>query len=223
MAILLAIDTSTDACSVALLSATGIYQESIVMPREHTQRLLPLVDRILSRHDMLPTQLDAIAFGCGPGSFTGLRICTSVVQGLAYAVDRPVIPVSTLKAMAQAAIREQIAGAADMIMPALDARMQEVYWGLFQRAETGKLLTVAKEQVTSLAAIDLAPFSPISLCALGSGWYDDDLQKLQPTTCLAESYPQAYDIAELGLIAFDEGEVVSPFMATPVYLRNAAK
>jgi tRNA threonylcarbamoyladenosine biosynthesis protein TsaB len=224
MATLLAIDTSTDACSVALLSTTGIYQESIVMPREHTQRLLPLIEKLLSSHGVLLTQLDAIAFGCGPGSFTGLRICISVVQGLAYAVDCPVIPISTLTAMAQSAVRLRIASATDLILPSLDARMQEVYWAAFQlESDTKRLLIVAKEQVVAPADIASSFLSPISLCALGSGWNHPDLQKLQPKICKIEYYPQAYDIAELGLIEFNEGNFISPLTATPTYLRNDVK
>ena len=119
---------------------------------------------LLSSHGVLPTQLDAIAFGCGPGSFTGLRICTSVVQGLAYAVDCPVIPVSTLKAMAQGAVRQQIAAPTDIVMPALDARMEEVYWAAFRwEPQTERLLTVHEEQVVAPANIDFSSFSSVEL------------------------------------------------------------
>ena len=224
MPTLLAIDTSTDACSVALLSAGSIHQQVIFKPREHTQQLLPLVEQLLSSQGVSLKQLDAIAFGCGPGSFTGLRICISVVQGLAYAIDCPVIPVSTLKAMAQASVRERIAQSTDTIVPALDARMEEVYWAAFQQqTPSGRLVTVAKEQVAAPADIDFSSFSTASLCALGSGWRYDDLRLMQPQTCHASYYPQAHDIAELGLIEFNAGNVTSPLAATPMYLRNDVK
>ena len=224
MTILLAIDTSTDACSVALSSAEGIRQEAIFMPREHTQQLLPLVEKLLSSHGVLLNQLDVIAFGSGPGSFTGLRICTSIVQGLAYAVDCPVVPVSTLKAMAQAAVRQKIANAEDIIVPALDARMQEVYWAAFrQKSQAKHLITVVKERIAEPVEIGSSSFYSNSLCALGSGWYYDSLQALQPRTCKIEHYPQAYDIAELGLIEFDAGNFISPLIARPIYLRNEVK
>ena len=224
MPTLLALDTSTDACSVALLSADGVHQQAILKPREHTQQLLPLVEELLSSHGVSLKQLDAIAFGCGPGSFTGLRICTSVVQGLAYAIDCPVIPVSTLKAMAQAAVREHIVQSTDTIVPALDARMEEVYWAAFkQQTPAGSLVTVAEEQVASPADIDFSCFPTASLCALGSGWHYNELQKVQPQICHTIYYPQAYDIAELGLIEFNASNVTSPLMATPMYLRNEVK
>ena len=224
MTILLAIDTSTDACSVALLTTAGIYQESIVMPRQHTQQLLPFVEKLLSCHGVLLSQLDAIAFGAGPGSFTGLRICASVVQGLAYAVDCPVIPVSTLKAMAQGAVRQQIADGNDIIIPVLDARMQEVYWAAFRwQPETNQLVSVAKEQVSAPSDINSFAFSITSLCALGSGWYYGDISTLKTKTCKTEYYPQAYDIAELGFIEFNSGNTITPLTAMPTYLRNEVK
>ena len=182
------------------------------------------MQKLLSSHGVLLKQLDAIAFGCGPGSFTGLRICTSIVQGLAYAIDCPVIPVSTLKAMAQAAVREHIAQSTDTIVPAIDARMEEVYWAAFQQqTPAGRLVTVAKEQVIAPADIDFSFFSSASLCALGSGWYYKELQQVQPKICHTIYYPQAHDIAELGLIEFNAGKVTSPLMATPMYLRNDVK
>src|SRR5690606_23380921 len=125
----LALDSSTEACSVALIDGDVLCERYIDAPREHTLHLLPMVDAVLAGRGLRLRDLHAVAFARGPGSFTGLRICLGLVQGLAFGAQLPVIPVSTLAALAQTVAQQQ-PGA--FILSAIDARMDEVYWGLFR-------------------------------------------------------------------------------------------
>ena len=135
MTTLLALDTATEACSVALLHDGRVLSHYEVAPRMHAQRLLPMIQQLLGEAGIAASALDAIAFGRGPGAFTGVRIAIGVVQGLAFALDRPVLPVSNLAVLAQRALREQ---GATQVAAAIDARMDEVYWGCY-RAEAGEM------------------------------------------------------------------------------------
>src|SRR5690554_5943555 len=125
---LLAIDTATEACSVALLVDGQTFDRYAVIPRLHARQVLPMVQQVLDEAGTALAAVDAIAFGQGPGAFTGLRIAAGVVQGLAFALDKPVLPVSSLAAIAQRVWREQQAG---QVAVAIDARMDEVYWGCY--------------------------------------------------------------------------------------------
>lgn len=143
---ILALDTSGSCCSIALLRNNSqesnrpeILSRVHTAPREHTQRILPMIDELLAESNLSLSRLDALAFGRGPGSFTGLRIALSVVQGLAYGADIPVIPVSTLQAIAQQAWRRGWASSGDCVLTALDARMSEVYMGAYQIPSTEEL------------------------------------------------------------------------------------
>ncbi|HHI5442817.1 tRNA (adenosine(37)-N6)-threonylcarbamoyltransferase complex dimerization subunit type 1 TsaB [Pseudomonas aeruginosa] len=129
MSTLLALDTSTEACSVALLHEGRALSHYEVIPRLHAQRLLPMVRDLLDEAGVALSAVDAIAFGRGPGAFTGVRIAIGVVQGLAFALQRPVLAVSDLAILAQRAYREQ---GAERVAAAIDARMDEVYWGCYQ-------------------------------------------------------------------------------------------
>src|SRR5690606_19863123 len=137
MARILALDTATDACSVALNIDGEVTEDFIVAPQEHTRRLLPMVDGLLAAGQIALGDLDAIAFTRGPGSFTGLRICVGVVQGLAFGADLPVIGVSTLLTMTASAQRLLNLEPTSLVLPALDARMGELYWGLYQVGAEG--------------------------------------------------------------------------------------
>ncbi|NNJ83882.1 MAG: tRNA (adenosine(37)-N6)-threonylcarbamoyltransferase complex dimerization subunit type 1 TsaB, partial [Gammaproteobacteria bacterium] len=126
---ILAIDTATDACSVSL-HMDGQYRDSHeIAPRKHAEILLPRIEALLSAAALSPRDLDALAFGRGPGAFTGVRIATGVIQGLAFGADLPVVPISSLHALAQGAWRER---GEKNILAAFDARMGEVYWGAYQ-------------------------------------------------------------------------------------------
>src|SRR5690606_10081736 len=129
---ILALDSATDACSVALYRDGEVTSLFELAAKSHTQRLLPMVDELLQSADCTLKDLDAIAFGRGPGSFTGLRICLGIVQGLAFGANLPVIPVSTLAAMASGFWREpaQYSALPLPLLVALDARMDEIYWAV---------------------------------------------------------------------------------------------
>ena len=131
---ILAIDTATEACSAALWNDGTLSAHFEICPREHTQRILPLVQDVLNESGTLLTELDALAFGRGPGSFTGVRIGIGIAQGLALGAGLPMIGVSTLATMAQGAWRKN---GATRVLAAIDARMGEVYWAEYQRNEQG--------------------------------------------------------------------------------------
>lgn len=126
---LLALDTSSEGCSAALLVDGRVSERFDLAPRGHTRLLMPMIRELLSEQDLVPADLDALAFACGPGSFTGLRIATGVVQGLAWGLDLPVLPVSSLATVALGAMDTLDVNDGDGVAVAFDARMGEVYWG----------------------------------------------------------------------------------------------
>lgn len=131
---ILAIDTATEACSVALWNDGTVNAHFELCPREHTQRILPMVQDILTTSGTSLTDINALAYGRGPGSFTGVRISIGIAQGLALGAELPMIGVSTLMTMAQGAWRKN---GATRVLAAIDARMGEVYWAEYQRDENG--------------------------------------------------------------------------------------
>ena len=214
---LLAIDTATEACSAALYLDGEISSRYEFAPRQHAELILPMVDMLLADAEIKLSSLDCLAFGRGPGAFTGVRIATGVIQGLAFAVDLPVIPVSTLAILAQGAV-----GQSNHLLSAIDARMGEVYWGLFQVhqdvVEAISAESVSKpEQVTAPA--DRQWFG------IGSGW-DTYAQELRQavngslTGLQGEAYPHARDIIPLAIRGYAAGAGVPAHQALPVYLRN---
>ncbi len=212
---LLALDTSTETCSVALTCAGDVIERVEIEPR-HGERLLAMVQEVLAQAGLALTQLDAIAFGRGPGSFTSLRIGAGVVQGLAFGADIPVVPVSSLAALAQGA-------QAPRILAALDARMQQVYWGAYVCGDDGLVTSVADEIVVAPAQAPL-PHGQGWIGA-GSGWdvYHATLVN-QLGDALAEwrpqLSPQARAVAQLGMAGVVAGHAVAPELALPVYLRD---
>ncbi|MGB5493340.1 MAG: tRNA (adenosine(37)-N6)-threonylcarbamoyltransferase complex dimerization subunit type 1 TsaB, partial [Sedimenticolaceae bacterium] len=143
---LLAIDTTEDACSAALLIDSEVAERFEIVPRRHSEILLPMMDGLLSDAGLRLRDLDALAFARGPGSFTGVRIAVSVAQGAAFGAQLPVVPVSSLQALAQGVRREQAAGA---VLSALDARMREVYWGGYRADAMGIMRTVIADCVSA--------------------------------------------------------------------------
>ena len=216
---LLAIETATDACSVALYLDGELSEDFRLAPREHTRLILPMAEGLLQQAGLLPADLDALAFGRGPGAFTGVRIATSVVQGLAFALDLPVVPVSTLAALAQGAWRchgwEQLACA-------MDARMDEVYWGTY-RIRAGEAALLGNEQVCPPDQVPALP-DP-AWCGVGNAWqvYAEALQARQTQGLAAldiTAMPHARDVATLAVAACARGETVTAAEALPVYLRD---
>lgn len=180
------------------------------------QRLLPMVDSVLAHAGITLSQLDGIAFGCGPGSFTGLRVATGVVQGLAYAIDLPVIPISSLAALAQGFARRQL-GFNGVVGVAVDARMDEVYAARF-RIEGCAVHPVGAEVVTSVSQVIEDVFSDID-AGCGSGWGLDPLRQHCPELLMIDIEPDAQDLLDLVLTGAYPS--VGAAEAKPVYLRNS--
>ena len=141
---ILAVDTATENCSVALMIGDDVISRCEYAPREHTTKILPMIDAVLADAGIKLKQLDALAYGRGPGSFTGVRIGIGIAQGLAFGANLPMIGVSTLAAMAQGSFRLH---QAEHVLTAIDARMGELYWAQYQRKTDGDWLLLGNEQV----------------------------------------------------------------------------
>ncbi len=222
MSKILALDTSTQACSVALWIDGEVREDFRDIPRQHTQLLLPMVQQLLADAGLALQQLDGIAFGRGPGSFTGLRICTGVTQGLALGADLPVAPVSTLAALAQQAAEEF---QADGVLTALDARMDELYWGCYRLDPASALpLLVGEERVCGPQWVTAPLSTPGKWVGYGTGWcYRDRLPATVRDAVVhiePQREPRAAAIAKLGAALIAAGQGVLPEQALPVYLRD---
>ena len=212
---LLAFETATEACSVAVLVDGEVRERFEIAPRRHAELALPWAEALLAEAGIARAQLDAIAVGRGPGAFTGVRLAIALAQGIALALDRPVIPVSTLAALAMHAGGEHR-------IAAIDARMGEVYLGLFVR--DGDDLRALGEEI--VVAPDQAPLPE------GEGWSGagtgfaaaDGALKARfaghLTAVDTSALPRAGDIARLAALAYARGEAVAPERAEPAYLRN---
>lgn len=219
---LLALDTSTEACSVALQLGSEILTLDEVCPQQHSKRILPMVQQLLSEAGVGLAQLDGIVFGRGPGSFTGVRIGVGVTQGLAFGADIPVYGVSTLAAMAQAAARLH---SATQVIAAIDARMAEVYIARFALNDTlsNALMQAQSEEVAikpdALSAFNLT--GPVM--GVGTGWqsYAQQLSALQHVSIANDIlYPSAQDMLTLALPALTSGAFIAAEHAEPVYVRD---
>lgn len=217
MPCLLAFDTSTEACSVALLHQGRVLVRHEVIPRMHAQRLLPMIRELVDEAGIALSALDAIAFGRGPGAFTGVRIAIGVVQGLGFALERPVLPVSDLAVLAQRAHREF---GAIQVAAAIDARMDEVYWGCYT-LEQGEMRLLGSEAVLAPEAVALPRSAAGDWFAAGTGWGTHAARlPIQPAGMAAELLPHAEDLLALARFSWARGEAVAADQAQPVYLRD---
>ncbi|MDG9930851.1 MULTISPECIES: tRNA (adenosine(37)-N6)-threonylcarbamoyltransferase complex dimerization subunit type 1 TsaB [unclassified Pseudomonas] len=217
MTTLLALDTATEACSVALLHDGKTLSHYEVIPRLHAQRLLPMVQDLLGEAGVALSAVDAIAFGRGPGAFTGVRIAIGVVQGLAFALDRPVLPVSNLAVLAQRALREHDAR---QVAAAIDARMDEVYWGCYV-AEQGEMRLQGVEAVLAPERAELPRGAAGDWFAAGTGWGTYGARiGLTPSGRDDAMLPHALDLLTLATFAWARGEALPADEAQPVYLRD---
>lgn len=217
---LLALDTSEDACSAALNLDGEIMARFELAPRRHTSLILPMMDALLAEAGLMPADLDAVAFGRGPGSFTGLRIAAGVTQGIALGLDIPVLPISTLAALSLGAHR---ATGATQILAALDARMGEVYFAAYQVLDKDEVRLLGRESLLKPEAVQLP--DPGDWLGAGSGW-SAHAEILGQTTGLtqnqwrADLLCRAEDIARLAALDFEQGRAVAAEEAIPVYLRD---
>jgi tRNA threonylcarbamoyladenosine biosynthesis protein TsaB len=221
MTALLAIETSANLCSVAVAQHGEIIDIVVSEPRGHTRHLLPAIDRLLIDAGLTLRRLDAIAVTTGPGSFTGLRIGIGVAQGLTYGADLPAVPVSSLATLAQGAIRSGQLVHDDVAVTVLDARMDEVYWGLYQVA--GELVVALRpDRVDAPHAIklDTDPPGGSRYVGLGDGWKFAAQFPLRPVRCDSQAAPLARDMIPLALAALCAGATVAPEALEPRYLRD---
>ena len=217
---LLAIEAATETCSVALYQGGEITERFEHAPRRHAALLLPWVEAIMSEAGLSLNQLDASAFGRGPGSFTGLRIAAGVTQGLAFGAGLPVVPVSTLAALARGAYEES---GQPRILAALDARMKEVYWGAYRFDAEDHAVLTGEECVCMPDAVPVPDGD--GWFGAGSGWksYVDTLAErcnLPVAACLPDWQPHAADVARLAAVQYQAGQAIPPEHAAPVYLRD---
>jgi len=217
---LLAIETATEACSAALYINGEISERYEVAPRRHAELILSMMEQLLAEAELKLTQLDALAFGRGPGSFTGVRIATGVIQGAAFGAQLPVVPVSTLAALAQRHYRMR---GACRILPAFDARMKEIYWAAYEVAADNLVMLVGDEQVASPAEVDLPQGD--NWWGVGTGWatYSEILAQRMGerlTAVEGDLFCSAQDVAQLAVRGYEAGEAVAAELALPVYLRD---
>lgn len=212
---LLAFETATEACSVAVYVDGAVHARLEVAPRRHAELVLPWAEALLADAGIARAQLDAIAVGRGPGAFTGVRLAIAIAQGIALALDRPVVPVSTLAALAmRAGGQRRIA--------AIDARMGEVYLGLFEQEGDG-LRALGPETVIAPAQASLPP---------GGGWHGAGtgfaaaqgalVARLEGHLLAADpqALPAAADVARLAALGYARGEALAPERVEPAYLRD---
>jgi tRNA threonylcarbamoyladenosine biosynthesis protein TsaB len=215
---ILAIETSTDACSVAVCHQSLIQETFVVQPREHNKLLLPMVDEILQGLHLSCDDLDAIAFGAGPGSFTGLRLSAGVVQGLAFAAQKPVIPVSSLATLAlSAAGRHFPSGHPATLLTVVNAHMQDVYFAAY-RYHDGAVTALVQDTLLPASQLPerIPAFTPALVIQNG---FREPLS-FPAGQGVVESYPHAKEVLALAKLAWASGQTVNAAQALPVYLRE---
>jgi tRNA threonylcarbamoyladenosine biosynthesis protein TsaB len=212
----LAFDTSGESCSVALYTSQQCIEKISLEPRKQAERLLPMVDALLTDAGITRSDLNGLALTHGPGAFTGVRVAISAAQGLAYALDIPVVTVSTLAALAQGAYRKF---EWRHVVAAMDARMGEVYWGCYQLNDNNLMQTMDEDKVSSAKQVILPDDLNLYWHGAGSGWanYADELPLIKSHHVLNV---EAFDIITLALPAFAAGRVLTAAEIKPVYLRD---
>ncbi len=216
----LALETSTEACSAALYLDGETTERYQLAPQQHNKLILPMIESLLAEAGLSLRQMDVLAFGRGPGSFTGVRIAAGVVQGLAFGADLAVAPVPTLAAMAQESFAETPDGFA---FPCIDARMGEVYWGVYRRGAEGLAEPIGEEAVAEAGTVVFPELAAGH--GIGSGWatYEGVLRGrlgVRVTGILPGRFPRAAFIAQLSAEIFRRGGCVAAENAQPVYLRD---
>jgi tRNA threonylcarbamoyladenosine biosynthesis protein TsaB len=209
---ILAFDTSTTACSVALLNT----ELTKVAPMQQGNLILPMIQQVLSEASLTIQDLDAIAYGCGPGSFTGIRIASSVAQGIGFAANCPIIPISSMAAMAQAAY---LAHQWEHLLVGLDARMGQVYWAQYN-IKQGQAELIGHEEVCAPTALNVP--NNTGWYGVGDAWnvYADSLtSQYAPLAINPNELPTAKAILMLANSQFAAGHWVSASEALPIYLR----
>jgi len=235
---ILAFDTSSTACSIALQNGDEVQWVHQNAPMQQAKLILPMIHDLLAACSLSLDQLDAIAYGCGPGSFTGIRIANSVAQGIGFAAQKPIIQVSSLAALAQTAFQER---KYPKILAAIDARMEQVYWGVYESTQEGNVALIGEELLCSPKEVslpvkrdcskdvkgnirDCSAETPGDWYGVGDGWskYTDDLTArlgLRPREIDASLLPTAKAVLQLARVKFDKSQWITAKDAFPFYLR----
>ena len=212
---ILALDTSTEHCSVALWRDGAVDAREVLAGQRHSQLLLPMVDELLERHELTVAGLDGIAFGQGPGSFTGLRIACGVTQGLAFGAGLPVVGVGTLLAMAAAT-------GVGRVVCCLDARMGEIYHAVYAKGKAG-WEPVHAPNLCAPGAAPLPPAGQWTGCGSGFAAHGTVLEQRHAgrlSAIMPDIFPHARDIARLAVLEFEAGRTLAAEQALPVYIRD---
>ncbi len=215
---LLAIEASTIACSAALRVGGEVRERFELAPQRHAELLLPMIGALLAEAGLTPAHLDGVAFGRGPGAFTGLRIAAGVAQGIAFGADLPVAPVSTLAALAQGAMDRS-----RRVLAVMDARMSEVYWAVYEAGDDGHARLLGEERVCPPVDAPLPAGDGWFGAGDGFGAIGDELRRRLGGALAgydAARWPRAREVAQLGQAVIARGEGVAPEQALPVYLRD---
>ena len=212
---ILAFDASTEALSVAI-QAQKIIVHFEECPQQHSQKILPTIQATLSQAGLTLADIDVIAFGRGPGSFTGVRIGVSIAQGLAYAANIPVIGISTMQVMAQEALEKH---SEDDVFVAIDARMSEIYFAHFKRDHLGHAALVGNEMVLKPDDLDLCNAKGV---AVGTGWQAYPQANTSDLITIDEHIllPNSQYMLGLANTQFEQGMATSAEDAQPVYVRD---
>lgn len=213
MPYILALETSTEIASVALLRGQQISARESVGAQMHSQTVLNMLQDLLQEAGITLAQCDALAFGAGPGSFTGVRTACGLAQGLAFGANVPVVPVVSLLAMAEAA---RAAGAGDAILAVLDARMGEVYWAQYQYDDGWQIVV---PPMLSKAA-EVKPQGLVEVCGNGLSAYPEEFTQLGNVERHPAMMPHAVHVARLAAASVEQGQILHARDAQPLYLRN---
>ncbi len=213
---ILALETAGETCSVAILNGDSVLEHFEQAPRRQTERVLPMVEALLAESQLSLRQLDGIAFGHGPGAFTGVRVAAAVTQGLAFAADLPVIGVSTLAACALSAQEEM---PHRDVIAAFDARMGELYLGAYA-CDGGRASTLFDDGLFHPDSLPALPDRDWMIIGSGLVYRDALVRAYGASRCEPDVHPHAKAVARLALSGFQRGEGVSAEQAQPVYLRD---
>jgi tRNA threonylcarbamoyladenosine biosynthesis protein TsaB len=218
---LLALDTATEYCSAALLIEGRLLSRETEVARGHAERILPMIDELLGEAGIGLRQVQTIAFGRGPGSFTGVRLAASIAQGLAFGAALGVVAISDLSAVAQRVFDEDSAVTRALVCN--DARMQEVYWGCFERGSDGLALARTPERVGPPASVQL-PSAWAEAAGLGRGFAAYPALRAVAGVTVRGNWdrllPRAAEVARLAVPEITAGRLLAPESAVPVYLRD---
>ena len=221
MANLLILDASSSLCSVSLLTGQQNWHLCEDQPRRHAQRLLPMVDEVLTQAGLNRQQLDGIAYGRGPGSFTGIRIAASVMQGIALALDLPVYGVSSLQAIAQQLVETGSYQPGQQIAVIMDAHMGEVFWGIYQLQDNGQTLLLNSEQV-AVPEVCLEQLQQFDGIYAGDGLTLEPIQAALPQDkCNGAIQPATEFMTALVKQAWHDQQFADEEQYAPVYLRDS--